>query len=72
MSISSDRRSETWIPAPLGLATIDFTMPTLRQADRLELAAVCLFALIGLAATVVAAVAFGPTFDCGSILAAAG
>jgi hypothetical protein len=72
MSLSSDRRSETWIPVPLGLATLASAIRTLRQEDRSELVAVCLFALIGLAAALVAAVAFGPAFDYGGILAAAG
>lgn len=72
MSLSSYQRNETLIPTPLGLATIASSAQTLRRADRSELGVMCLFALIGLAATLVAAVVFGPTFDYGGILAAAG
>jgi hypothetical protein len=72
MSLSSYQRNEAWIPAPLGLATIVSSAQTLRRADRWELAAICLVALVGLAVTLVAAAAFAPAFDYGGILAAAG
>jgi hypothetical protein len=72
MSLSSDRYSETWVPAPAGLATMASATETLRRAGRSEFVAICLFALIGLTATLVAAVAFGPAFDYGGLLAVAG
>ena len=72
MSLSSDRRSETWIPAPLGLTTIASAIEALRQEDRSEFVAIVLFALVGLAAALVAAMVFGPAFDYGGILAVAG
>jgi hypothetical protein len=72
MSFTSDRPNETWIPTPLGLATLAFAIQTLRRADRSELAAVCVFAFIGLTATLIAAAVGGSAFDYGSILTAAG
>jgi hypothetical protein len=72
MSLSSYRRNETWIPTPLGVSTIASAIRELSRADWLEFAAVCLFALAGLSAVLVAVEAFGPSFDYGGILAAAG
>jgi len=72
MSFTSSDRNEAWIPMPLGLATMGSAIQTLRRADRSELAAVCLFAFIGLTATLIAAAASGSAFDYGTILTAAG
>jgi hypothetical protein len=60
VSLSSSQRNETWVPAPLGLATIVSATQAIRGADRSDFPAVCAFALIGLAAVLVATVAGGP------------
>jgi hypothetical protein len=72
MSLSADQRNETWIPTPLGFPMIVAATQELRRADRSQTAIVCLFALIGLVAVLVAVAAAGPAFDYGGILAAAG
>jgi hypothetical protein len=72
MSLSSYRRNETWIPTPLGATTIVSATRELSRSDWSQFAAVCLFALAGLSVVLIAAVAFGPAFDYGGVLAAAG
>jgi hypothetical protein len=72
MSLSSDRRNETWMPIPLGSSAIASAIRELSPADWPEFGAMCLFVLAGFSAVLAAVEGLGPAFDYGSILAAGG